>query len=45
MMKIMLTIEIVLTIYTAFYVMRYNLHMFQLNGYKNPEHVSWMKKI
>lgn len=43
-MKIMLTIEIVLTIYTAFYVMRYNLHMFQLNGYKNPEHVSWMKK-
>ena len=40
MMKIMLTIEIVLTIYTAFYVMRYNLHMFQLNGYKNPEHVS-----
>lgn len=40
----MLTIEIVLTIYTAFYVMRYNLHMFQLNGYKNPEHVAWMKK-
>lgn len=43
-MKIMLTIEIVLTICAAFYVMRYNLHMFQLNGYKNQEHVSWMKK-
>ena len=44
MMKIMLTIEIALTICAAFYVMRYNLHMFQLNGYKNQEHVSWMKK-
>ena len=41
MMKIMLTIEIALTICAAFYVMRYNLHMFQLNGYKNQEHVSF----
>nr|MBQ8251868.1 UDP-N-acetylmuramoyl-tripeptide--D-alanyl-D-alanine ligase [Lachnospiraceae bacterium] len=24
--------------------MRYNMHMFQLNGYKNGEHVSWIKK-
>jgi UDP-N-acetylmuramoyl-tripeptide--D-alanyl-D-alanine ligase len=24
--------------------MRYNLHMFQLNGYKNGEHVHWLKK-
>lgn len=27
-----------------FYVMRYNLHMFQLNGYKNGEHLHWIKK-
>lgn len=26
------------------YVMRYNLHMFQLNGYKNDEHFVWIKK-
>lgn len=26
------------------YVMRYNLHMFQLNGYKNGEHIVWIKK-
>lgn len=26
------------------YVMRYNLHMFQLNGYKNDEHLVWIKK-
>ena len=25
-------------------VLRYNLHMFQLNGYKNKEHISWLKK-
>ena len=24
--------------------MRYNMHMFQLNGYKNGEHVHWIKK-
>lgn len=30
---------------TAFVlVMRYNIHMFQLNGYKNGEHVTWIKK-
>ncbi len=29
----------------AFYfVMRYNMHMFQLNGYKNGEHRNWLKK-
>lgn len=26
------------------YVLRYNLHMFQLNGYKNGEHIHWLKK-
>ncbi|HOO78760.1 MAG TPA: UDP-N-acetylmuramoyl-tripeptide--D-alanyl-D-alanine ligase [Lachnospiraceae bacterium] len=33
---------LVLPIY--YLVLRYNLHMFQLNGYKNGEHVTWMKK-
>ncbi len=26
------------------YVLRYNLHMFQLNGYKNGEQCAWLKK-
>ena len=25
-------------------ILRYNLHMFQLNGYKNNEQISWLKK-
>ncbi|MCR5033576.1 MAG: UDP-N-acetylmuramoyl-tripeptide--D-alanyl-D-alanine ligase [Lachnospiraceae bacterium] len=25
-------------------ILRYNLHMFQLNGYKNKEHFPWLKK-
>lgn len=29
---------------TFWMVMRYNLHMFQLNGYKNREHITWLKK-
>ncbi|MBP3205738.1 MAG: UDP-N-acetylmuramoyl-tripeptide--D-alanyl-D-alanine ligase [Lachnospiraceae bacterium] len=29
----------------AFYLtFRYNMHMFQLNGYKNGEHINWLKK-
>lgn len=27
-----------------FLVMRFNLHMFQLNGYKNGEQITWLKK-
>ncbi len=26
------------------YALRYNLHMFQLNGYKNGEHVVWLRR-
>ena len=26
------------------YALRYNMHMFQLNGYKNDEHPRWLKK-
>lgn len=34
----------VLTLPAFLYVLRYNLHMFQLNGYKNGEHTHWLKK-
>ena len=37
---------IALGLFTVAYwgVMRYNLHMFQLNGYKNKEHSRWLGK-
>lgn len=28
----------------VFLAMRYNMHMFQLNGYKNNEQINWLKK-
>ena len=34
----------VLSIAAFFPVLRHNLHMFQLNGYKNDEHLSWIRK-
>lgn len=37
-------ITFALVIYTFFLVMRHNIHMFQLNGYKNDEHLRWIKK-
>ena len=33
-----------LAVITALYAGRYNLHMLQLNGYKNKEHITWLKK-
>ncbi len=42
--KIILIIGAVAFLAAYFYVMRYNLHMFQLNGYKNGEHFNWLKK-
>lgn len=27
-----------------YFIMRFNMHMFQLNGYKNKEHLNWLKK-
>ena len=36
--------SVVLGSVAYFYAMRYNLHMFQLNGYKNKEHGTWLKK-
>jgi UDP-N-acetylmuramoyl-tripeptide--D-alanyl-D-alanine ligase len=37
-------ITAVLSIPAYFLTMRYNMHMFQLNGYKNGEHIHWLKK-
>lgn len=37
-------VSAVLCIWAFYFTMRYNLHMFQLNGYKNGEHISWLKK-
>jgi UDP-N-acetylmuramoyl-tripeptide--D-alanyl-D-alanine ligase len=37
-------IAVVLSAYALYLTMRYNMHMFQLNGYKNGEHLHWLKK-
>lgn len=37
-------INIFMFILTYIFVLRYNLHMIQLNGYKNVEHFLWIKK-
>ncbi len=34
----------ILALPVFFLTMRYNLHMLQLNGYKNSEHFRWLKK-
>ncbi len=33
-----------LAAYALFLTMRHNMHMFQLNGYKNDEHINWIRK-
>lgn len=43
-MIIRTVIALVLSVFAFFLTMRYNLHMFQLNGYKNDEHMYWLKK-
>lgn len=37
-------ITLVLSGYALFLTMRHNIHMFQLNGYKNDEQIHWLKK-
>ncbi len=37
-------ISVMLAIPVFYLVMRYNLHMFQLNGYKNNEQRAWLRK-
>ena len=34
----------VMCIYAAFLTARHNMHMFQLNGYKNDEHINWIRQ-
>lgn len=43
-MQIRTLIMLVLAVPAFFLTMRYNMHMFQLNGYKNSEHINWQKK-
>ena len=43
-MEIRTLITAVLSIPAFLLTMRYNMHMFQLNGYKNVEHINWLKK-
>ncbi len=42
--KIVLGVLLVAEILALLLILRYNLHMFQLNGYKNKEHFPWLKK-
>ena len=37
-------IAFALASYAFFLTMRHNMHMFQLNGYKNDEHIRWINK-
>ena len=43
-MLVRTVIAAVLSLYAAFLAMRHNMHMFQLNGYVNGEHINWIKK-
>ena len=33
-----------LSLYAYSLTLRHNMHMFQLNGYKNDEHIRWIRK-
>lgn len=41
---ITMILALVTAIPAALLTARYNLHMFQLMGYKNMEHVGWIRK-
>lgn len=42
--EFLFVVNILIFILTYIFVLRYNLHMIQLNGYKNVEHFLWIKK-
>lgn len=44
LISIRLIISIILAVISYRYAFVYNLHMFQLNGYKNGEHMRWIRK-
>ena len=43
-MEIRTLITAALAVPAFWLTLRYNMHMFQLNGYKNGEHINWIKK-
>ena len=43
-MEIRALITAALAVPAFWLTLRYNMHMFQLNGYKNGEHINWIKK-
>ena len=43
-MMIRTVIIAVFSCWAGFLTMRHNMHMFQLNGYKNDEHINWLRK-
>ena len=43
-MIIRTVIAVLLSAYALFLTYRHNMHMFQLNGYKNDEHLNWIRK-
>ncbi|MCR5685862.1 MAG: UDP-N-acetylmuramoyl-tripeptide--D-alanyl-D-alanine ligase [Lachnospiraceae bacterium] len=43
-MTVRTVIAAVLAAYASFLTLRHNMHMFQLNGYKNDEHIRWIGK-
>lgn len=43
-MIIRVIIAVAMAVYATSLTLRHNLHMFQLNGYKNGEHIHWLKK-
>ncbi len=43
-MMIRIVITVILCTIAMLHVMRHNMHMFQLNGYKNNEQLTWLKR-
>lgn len=43
-MTVRTVIVIILSIYAYILTLKHNMHMLQLNGYKNDEHINWLKK-
>ncbi len=44
MVRIILIMQIVISAAVWYFVMRYNMHMFQLNSYKNMEQMRWLRR-
>ncbi|MBO4901148.1 MAG: UDP-N-acetylmuramoyl-tripeptide--D-alanyl-D-alanine ligase [Lachnospiraceae bacterium] len=42
---IRLAVTCALIAWAYVYALKYNLHMFQLNGYKNAEHITWLRRF